>query len=192
MGGIREIVDRSDFDKHGNIEKDQLGEDWGDGFFVQSEPVLIERAADGSIARTTPLSEAFLQEKKEIAAETAEPVLAKQTRQLRQRGITEREMLVDILATRMFKHYDSLTPSATTLNPIHDGIPTCHEHPLGCHLACQRQAGRYKASRGEVYEWMRRLVASRIEVIDKRTGNSGWKADAANAVLRINRNPVLT
>lgn len=60
---IRTITERSDFDPHERVRAKDLGEDWGDGFFVQEEPVLVQRNKDGSIARTTPLSEVpgFLQ-----------------------------------------------------------------------------------------------------------------------------------
>ena len=33
-----EITERSDIDHHQNIKADELGEDWGDGFFVSPEP----------------------------------------------------------------------------------------------------------------------------------------------------------
>lgn len=54
---IRTITERSDIDRDQNVKAKDLGEDWGDGFFVQEEPVLVTRNPDGSIKRTTPLSE---------------------------------------------------------------------------------------------------------------------------------------
>jgi hypothetical protein len=182
---MREIVDRSDVDKHSNIDKDDLGEDWGDGFYVQEEFVLVERGPEGEIVRTTPLSEVTTLDP------GAPPEEAAPARPIRSVPVSEREKLVDILATRLFKWYESLGPSPKELNPIYDGIPTCHEHPTGCWLDCKRKGPKYLASRGEVYEWMKRVIAARVQLINKKQGAVGWQTDAADVSLRINRKPVV-
>ena len=102
---IYEIEERSDFDRDQRVRAKDLGDDWGDGFFVKEEPVIVERNRDGSIARLRPFSEidGILD-----LGDDAEPVDGGTINTLRPIPLSEREKLVDILTKRLFDWYKSL------------------------------------------------------------------------------------
>jgi hypothetical protein len=184
------IRERTDFDHHGNIDKDKLGEDWGDGFFFNPEPVRIFRNAEGEIVKTAPLSSGEFEEIEGQDREIKKAVRAATVISPSPMSTSTREKLHIILTKRMFDHYDQLPASFSGLNPLRDGIPTCRDHPLGCWLVCKEQTGKYHASRQEVFDWMKMVVATRVDIMDKKSNRRGWKSDISNATLRISKKPL--
>ena len=166
----RDIVERSDFDRDQTVNAEEFGEDWGDGFHVDLEPVLVTRGADGEIVRTTPMSEV------EWAAERAaearvEPVLAPVHISPTPVSPSQREKIVRVLAVRMFKEYAGRSPEDTRYNPIYDGIP---DVPPGPPANLQPLPGTkfYYASNDQVLEWLKtNVIGARAQVINKRIGD---------------------
>ena len=179
---IRTLVERSDVDPNQRISADDLGsEDWGDGFRVEPEPVLVQRGADGAIVRVTPLSEV---EEKMAEVRAQDPVVAQTRLNPTPLGPADREKMVRILAVRLFKWYASQPPSPTLYNPVYDGIP--HLSP-GSPENLQPIPGTslYPASPGDVLEWIKTtVIGPRAEVINRQTGQGGYISE-----LRFSRNP---
>lgn len=187
---IRELEERSDIDQHQSKQaiRRQLaaeGEDWGDGFFVQTEPVMIERGADGAIIRTTPLSEVRYWEK-----DTTPPVEADPIPTLKPIPLSEREKLVTVLALRLFKYYKSMPPSLTRYNPIYDGIL---DAPPGSSVLLQPLPGSklYLASETEVFEWLKnKVIGPRVRIVEKKQGRDPYHPElATNYDVQFTRNP---
>ena len=179
---ISEIAERSDIDRDDVVSADDLGSDWGDGFFVNQEPVLIKRDWRGEIARVIPLSELEAiremernAEMAEAAAKVVDPIPTPSKRKL---TTTEREKLVFIMAKRLFDWYAGNQGDITMLNPLRDGIPKCPDHPRGCPLTrCElrgRPISKYYASPGEVLEWLVAIVSARARITDKRNNWAGY------------------
>lgn len=164
----RVIEERSDFDRDLSVRAKDLGEDWGDGFFVDAEPVIVDRGPDGSIVRTTPLSERVSQ-LEEAPPEVQRPVVA--TKPLSRE---DRDKLVFILAKRLFDHYKSLPPMIDKFNPIYDGIP---DLPVGAARTLTPRPGTqlYDATPQQVFDWLKRFVAKRVEITNKRQGWEGYR-----------------
>lgn len=188
---IYEIEERSDFDRHQNVKAKDLGEDWGDGFFVQEEPVLVTRdKRTGAILRTEPLSSVpWINMDPD---DDVEPVVADPVHTPRQRTASEREKLVEILAMRLFRWYADRPPSVTEYNPIYDGIP---EAPAGSRDLLQPLPGTklYPATPGEVLEWLKmKVIAPRVQIVNKKRGWKGYQADlgADEFSVRIQRDPI--
>ena len=157
-------------------------EDWGDGFFVQPEPVLVQRDKWGKIVRTTPLSEIegvevdpveFDKDIDPVMAE-ANPTVVPMTRQ--QRG-----KLHAIIAHRLFYYYKDRGPADPRYNPFRDGLA---DLPAGSpeHLQPLPSTQLYPATETQIYDWLLKFVADRTSVIDKRRFGGGHLQDLA---LRI-------
>ena len=168
---------RSSFNKQ--LERGTL--DLGEGFLMHEEPVIVDRAADGSIVRVTPVSEHRLfrsRDEDKIAAIDAPP--RPSPVQLPRK---QREQLVEILTTRLFKFYEAEGPDTPRFNPLFDGIP---DLPSGSpeHLEPLPGTKLYPATRGQVYDWLRRFVAARTQVIEHKR-NKAFKDDITNYTLRF-------
>lgn len=184
---IREIKDTTLADAHApksEIHKQlaEDAEDWGDGFYVSNEPVLVQRAPDGSIIRTTPLSEipgVHWQGGKMVADE--EPLVAKEKPTPVTLGREERRKLVTILAGRLVRYWRDRGPNDPRYNPFRDGIP---ELPAGSpeHLQPLPGTPLYPATDGQIYEYAKKFIGERVQVIDKKRFGSGHIQDLA---LRI-------
>lgn len=176
------IDERSDFDPHRPVKADDLGEDWGDGFFVEAEPVLVERDARGEIVRTTPLSEIPGVQMHGVATartdteDTSKPVSLSRD---------ERRKLVDSLALRLFNYYKR-QPKGQGFNPFHDGIPEIADaDPLNLSPGkSEAVVMKQLATDTEIFLWLRKFVGARAEVIDKNRGNG-----VNDLALRLSRNP---
>lgn len=172
---ITTIDERSDVDHHSKITGDMLGEDWGEGFFVEEEPVLVQRDAfTGEITKTTSLSEVpgldlnpdeDDESKLEVGESRIVPVPL---------ATSDREKLVFILASRLFKWYLSQPPNPLQINPIYDGIPVCVDHTTGCSYECKRPQTKYFGSKGEVFEYLRQIVSSRATIVNKKNNWRGY------------------
>ncbi len=186
--GIREITattladdqsDRSTFREQVRAGKD----DWGDGFFVEPEPVLVFRAPDGGIERTVPLSEIpgvhygerelsqeELEKKEEAAGPSRVPL-----------PTAQREKLVSILTNRLFRYYADRGPGDPRYNPFRDGIP---ELPAGSpqHLQPLPGTDLFPATNGQIHDYLRRFVAARVQVVNKNRFGGNTIQDLA---LRI-------
>lgn len=191
---ITEVEDRSDIDQHQDLktirrEIAEGAEDWGDGFFVDYEPVVVTRDAGGLITRTTPISEIpWLDADPDENPVVAAPVTAPGP----QRTAAEREKLVDVLAMRLFKWYQSQPPSPTQFNPLYDGLP---ELPPGAPRSLQPLPGTdiYPATPGQVYEWLKaKVIGPRVQLVNKKRGWRGYigDADANDVSVRISRSPI--
>jgi len=181
-------IERSDFDPHQSIKSQEavLGEHLGDGFFLQMEPVLVQRDRTGRIMRTVPMHEAMLlAEKAREEAAKLPPKIGRTKPILHPLPTSEREKLAGILANRLFAWYDEQPPSPTTYNPIHDGIP---ELPPSADKALAKPlpgTKLYPASRFEVYEWLRRVVAARITMTNMKKGIKGHVPDLSDYKVTI-------
>lgn len=182
---ISELEERSDIDSDFAISADDLGNDWGDGFFVQEEPVLIKRDSRGNIVRTIPLSEVeYLREMRINAEKIAEAGLVKEVEPVKSPGTRlnteQRNQLVFIIAKRLCDWYMENMDDITGLNPVRDGIPTCAVHKDGCPLSgCEkiRSVRRKYASPYEVLQWLTRVVGDRAKIVNKRQDWRGYTPD---------------
>ena len=184
---IYNINERSDIDHHQNpkaIQRDleAEGEDWGDGFVVQDEMVVVTRSkADGRILRTTPMSEALFMKRD---PDEYEPIEGRPHKAMHPLNLEDQYKLVEILALRLFKWYQAQPPNPLMYNPVYDGIP---ELPFGSSRHLQPPAGTdlYPATPGQVVEWLKTsVIGPRAKIIDKGKGRTGYAQDYA---LRISR-----
>jgi len=169
-------------------------EDWGDGFYVEPEPVLVTRGPDGSIIRTIPLSEipgvhftaqGFKpddpsQQQLEVANENKVKVVeARETPVPLNRS--ERTKLVEILAHRLWRYWRDRGPKDPRYNPFRDGIP---ELPAGspAHLQPLPGTDLYPATDDQIMQFARKFVGERAEVINKNRFGGGIE----DLALRIN------
>lgn len=170
----RDIVERSDFDRDQTVNSDDLGEDWGDGFFVNEEPVVVQRGPMGEIVRTIPLSEYSEFQREE---QQADPLLAEQKIQPTPISREDRDKLVYILASRLFKWYASQPRHPTKYNPIYDGIP---DVPAGSPENLQPIPGTqlFPATPNQIMEWLKvKVIAPRVKVQNHRRGLDGYQPE---------------
>ena len=169
----RDIVERSDFDRDQRVNPDDLGEDWGEGFHVETEPVIVDRGPDGEIVRTRPLSEVEFEAEQEWEAQQAappievDPVIAPSPMNHK-----DREKLVRILAVRLFKEYAGRSPEDPRYNPIYDGLP---QVPPGSPQTLQPIPGTkmYPATHGQVLEWLKTdVIGARAKIQNHRIGQA--------------------
>lgn len=191
---VGEITERSDIDRDSPVDADDLGSDWGDGFFVNQEPVLIKRDSAGNIVRAIPLSEIEatreMRRNAEMAMESAKVVDPIRSPSKTPLTTSEREKLVFIIAKRLFDWYteEAQMSDIASLNPIRDGIPSCPDHPKGCPLTrCERRGRKITklfASPTEVLDWLVQVVAVRARVVNK---NKGWRGISQDLSLHLTR-----
>lgn len=180
-GKIVDLVERSDIDRDDKIDPDSLGEDWGDGFFVQTEPVLIKRDAHGNIARTIPLSEVAARREMMLEAQRAsgQAVEVDPIGPPNRLSREDKQKLVFIIAKHLWDWYKDQGRLPNELNPLYDGIPTCHEHPEGCPLTrCEkkgRNITRKYASESEVLDWLVRVVGARATLNINKSNQMGYR-----------------
>jgi hypothetical protein len=168
----RVITERSDFDRDLSVRSGDLGEDWGDGFFVDAEPVIVQRDVEGEIVRTTPLSEHLSNQERLLeqqVEEAREPVITPQPLNREQR-----DKLVFVLAKRLFDFYREMGPNPMRYNPVYDGIPT---RPRGVGQSIVPRPGTqlYDATPLQVFDWLKEWVRERVEITNKRQGWEGYR-----------------
>lgn len=157
-------------------------QDLGEGFLLHDEPVLVQRGADGGIERLTPLSElpGVHFERGRLVSDEAPPKEVAPKPTPVPLGRAERRKLVDILATRLYKNYatEASLRNRERYNPIRDGIP---DLPAGSpeNLAPKPGTPLYLASEGQVYEWLKKFVGERAQVIDTKKYGGGHLEDLA-------------
>lgn len=179
--GVYDLEERSDIDPHASrIHPDQLGEDWGDGFYVSPELVKVDRGPDGRIVRTTPLSEYLGR----YDVDLEPPVITEPQRQLVMRTPEARRAMVLTLADRLMEYYIQLGPQPHMFNPVYDGIP---DLPLHADKNLQPLPGTklYPATEGQVFAWLVRIIGKRADLVNSRLG-LGEKQDLADTI-RITR-----
>ncbi len=127
------------FDPHEKVTASDLGESWGDGFFVKKLPPKI--------TPTPPVEE----------REVADPI-----EQFRPKTAAERDEMPLDLANGLMDYYVKELNNTTIVNPIRDGIPACYLHrfPPGCYHGCAtgvlpRAMG---PSLAEVFTWVQGLI----------------------------------
>jgi len=150
-------------------------DDWGDGFFVDRERVLVQRGPDGSIVRTIPFSQipgvhvsgsGFVQD------DPGEPLEVDPVPTPVPLDRRSREKLVDILAHRLWNYWKDRGPGDPRYNPFRDGIP---DLPAGSpeHLQPLPGTELYPATDAQIYQWARAFVADRAKLINtKRFGGN--------------------
>lgn len=181
------LQERSDVDPHEKFDPEALGmEDWGDGFHVNPEPVVIKRNLDGSIRRTIPISEAVPADLKPDMWKDGELLVADPIPQPAPRR--PQEKVVEMLSGLLMQYYSQMPPGRLSYNPLYDGIPAnealSHDkilqpHELGSDLV--------HVPAHEVHEWLRKLIGKRAEIRNAKTGKLGWKGDISDLVVRIGR-----
>lgn len=181
---VREITDTTLGDKHVPrrhliAEIAKTHEDWGEGFFVNPEPVHIQRGPDGGIVKITPFSEIpgieytpKQDEERAMVAEAREVPVPLNRK--------DRTKLVAILAGRMCLRWKNRGPGDPRYNPYRDGIP---DLPAGSpeNLQPLPTTRLYPATDGQILEWTKRFIGERATVIDKQRFGSGIQ----DLVLRI-------
>lgn len=183
-----EITERSDVDPHQGFDPEELGmEDWGDGFYVHAEPVVIERNPDGAIARTTPLSEATPHQLFPSKFDAgSEPIEAEPVPKMSKRRMQAKT--VDMMAGLLMVYYSRLKPGQIAYNPLYDGIPL--EESLAGDLILEpnkTDAQLTHVSASEVHEWLKKLLGKRAELINHKTGQKGWSGDISDLSVRLKR-----
>lgn len=179
-GRVHELVERSDIDHHQNIKQEQLGEHLGGGFFLDPEPVLVERGEFGQIVRTTPLAdmpgvELFGAGNPEDDSEAPPKVVLNRS---------ERDKLVSALTMRLFNYYRNLPADHPKFNPLRDGIPEVADgDPLGLQPHRSEAVRTRPAPASEVFTWLHKYVGSVATVVDKRHGFG----DARDYAVRFER-----
>ncbi len=150
-------------------------DDWGDGFYVQREPVMVERDRMGKIVRTTPLSEL---EGVEVDPLDHDPVTAEERAKVVAMTRKQRGKFRAILAHRLFYYYKDRGPGDPLYNPFRDGIA---DLPSGSPEYLQPLPGTqlFPATEGQIYDWLLKFVADRATVIDKRRFGGGHMQDLA-------------
>lgn len=188
---IREITDTTLADAHAPSKefRKQLAEgaeDLGDGFLLHPEPALVKRGPDGGIVSVTPLSElpgVHYEQGKGLVKDDAPPVEGRSRPTPVPLPTAQREKLREILATRLFKNYaqEGSLRNLAHYNPLRDGIP---ELPAGSPQHLQPRPGTklYRASEGQVYQYLLKVVAERAQIVDTKKYGGGTLADMA---LRI-------
>jgi hypothetical protein len=183
------LLERSDFDRDLGVNAQELGEDWGDGFFVSPELVVVDRdVRTGRIVRTTPLSEVTARREalREDEIMTGPPLPTPGGLM----SVSAREKLVTILAKRMFEYYSSpaMMSDHAVLNPLRDGIPVTltGEFVLEINPEETRHVVRKRTSPGEVMEWIKALLAKRTTLVNRKNGWTGWNQPITSSTsLRI-------
>ena len=171
--GVREITATTMADDHAPTtefrEQVRAGkDDWGEGFFVEPEPVLVFRAPDGAITRTIPMSEipGVSYGKKELTQEALEAKEAAAAPTRVPLPTAQREKLVSVLANRLFRYYADRGPGDPRYNPLRDGLPVL---PAGSpqHLQPLPGTDLYPATNGQIHDYLRRFIADRVTVVNK-------------------------
>lgn len=142
------------FDPHEKVTASDLGESWGDGFFVKKLAPKVEP--------TPPVEE----------REIADPVEV-----LRPKTVAERQDMPRVLAARLMDYYIEELNNDLIMNPIRDGLPQCYMHrfPPGCYHGCStgilpRKVG---ASLGEVFTWVQGLIRVNFKAWVKKNPQLG-------------------
>ena len=154
-------------------------EDWGGGFFVYPESVLVTRDKWGKIVRTTPLSEIEGVDPNPIDFDPeVDPVLAEQNATVVPMTREQRGKFHAILAHRLFYYYKDRGPADPRYNPCRDGIA---DLPAGSPEHLQPLAGTqlFPATEGQIYDWLFKFTSERATVIDKRRFGGGHLEDLA-------------
>lgn len=180
--GVYDLEERSDIDPHSSrIHPDQLGEDWGEGFFVEPELVKVDRGPDGRVVRTTPLSQYLDRHEVDLVP----PVVTEPHKELVARTPAARDALVIALADRLMEYYIQLGPQPHLYNPVYDGIP---DLPLHADENLKPLPGTklYPASEGQVFSWLCKIIGKRASLVNTKLGLAGELPDLADT-LRITR-----
>lgn len=177
------LLERSDVDPHEKFNPEDLGmEEWDDGFFVNPEPVLIERGPAGNIIRTTPISEA--------PPEKLFPSMFKDGELIETDPIPKptakrpKEQVVEMLAGLLMRYYGSLKPGQIAYNPLYDGIPAsvAMTDPFVLQPDVRGDTLVHVPAH-EVHQWLKQLIYKRATV---RSG-SGFQGDISDLTVHISR-----
>lgn len=178
------LQERSDVDPHEKLNPEVLGEDLGDGFFLNTEPVFIERGPGGQIVRTTPLSEVTPEM---MAAGSTDPKVVDALPAKPKMTTSAKEKWVDVLAGHLLNWYATKKPGQLPYNPLYEGIPASMAINDRKILQPGQEDALVHVSSTEVHEWLRQVLGKRLQIVNTKTGRSGWKGDIQDLAIRINR-----
>jgi hypothetical protein len=184
----RVLKERSDVDPHksGQFDPEELGmEDWGDGFFVNPEPVVIERGPDQEIVRTTPISEASPEQLFPGHFKEGELIKALPNQPIKKLS-RPKEQVVEMLAGLLMHYYSKQPPGLLAFNPLYDGIPA--DVALGDNYILQpnlRGDQLVHVSAHEVHQWLKQLIARRAKITTQ--GASGYRGDISDLMVTLSR-----
>lgn len=184
-----ELQERSDVDPHQKLNPEVLGEDLGDGFFLNMNPVLVERGPLGNIIKTTPLTEIdrdmFLAGSTDPRIVEAKLAAAKPTPS--PKPTQGREMMVEVLAGMLLRWYAQLQPGQVGYNPLYDGIPASMSIAGPTILNPGKNDTLIHVTSAEVHEFLKQVLAKRLEIVNTKTGRKGWKGDIKDLAVSIKR-----
>lgn len=166
---------------------DKNYDDWGDGFYVDPERVLVIRNPDGGIKSLTPLNSlpgVHWQSGKLVKDDETQADIEHKIKNVEGKPVphpmtrTERERFTMILATRLYNYWKSRGPNDNKFNPFRDGLP---ELPAGSpeHLRPLPGTVTYPATDGQIMAYARKFVGDRASVIDRRRFGVGKLQDLA-------------
>jgi len=175
-------ADKSSFTK----ELEAGTEDLGGGFLMKEEPVIVDRdVRTGRITRLTPLNEIPGVEYHDGRINfEAEPVVTEEKETKYPVDRETRRKIVEILASRLMKHYSKLPEDYPGYNPLRDGIP---EIPAGSPEFLEPLPGTplYPATRAQVFEYLKREAGKRASFINKRRFGTDGQPDLRDLDIRI-------
>lgn len=183
------LKERSDVDPHQGFKPEELGmEDWGEGFYVNPEPVVIERNEDGSLKRTTPISEATPDQLIPKIWQDGQIVEAEAIQKPRPAPKRPQEKVVALLAGLLMRYYASLQPGQIAYNPLYDGIPADASVTDDKILDPKRDGhGLVHVSAEEVHSWLKQIIGKRAQIRNAKTGKLGWQGDIKDLVVTLKR-----
>jgi len=168
-GSVRDITDTTLGDSHLPKRQflDQVAEgqeDWGEGFFVSPDPVIVFRDTEGAVVKTVPLSEVPGVEY--TKQDDVEPLEVEGKETPVPLGTADREKLVAILADRLYKYYWNRGPKDPRYNPFRDGTPSL---PAGSpeHFQPNPATKLYPCTKAQVYDYCRQVIVERVTLINR-------------------------
>lgn len=190
--GFRTIAATSLGDEHDSAlsirrNLDKNFDDWGDGFYVDPDRVLVIRNPDGSIKTLTPLNSipgVHFQAGQLIKDDETQAEIEAKVKNVEGKPAphpmtrSERTKFTAILATRLYNYWKSRGPNDHLFNPFRDGIP---ELPAGSpeHLRPLPGTVCWPATDGQIMAYARKFVGDRTSVIDRRRFGVGDMRDLA-------------
>lgn len=183
------LQERSDVDPHDGFKPEELGmEDWGDGFFVNPEPVVIERNEDSSIKRITPISEATPSQLEPKVWKDGQIVEAEAVQKPSAAKQRPKETVVQLLAGLLMRYYSEMGPNQLPYNPLYDGIPAKEAlHDDWVFQPEKKNAELVHVSATEVHEWLKKVIGKRADVMNLKQGKHGYTSDLSDLTVRLKR-----
>lgn len=184
------IEERSDVDPHEKFDPLKAGlEEWGENFYVEPEPVVVERdIKDGRIVKTTPLSEIDGEAQATRVYKDGELIVADPIQRM-PKPQRAKDKTVHLMAGLLMRYYSSLKPGQIGFNPLYDGIPAKEILTDKWILQPEKtNAELVHVSAAEVHEWLKKLLAGRMQLINQKNKQTGaFVDDISSTIVRMKR-----